>query len=155
MPWVRGFFISVTQTVAGIAAAALTSALFPGPLNVKTKLGGGTSIAQGLFIEMFLTALLVLTVLLLAAERHKSTFLAPIGVGLSLFVAEMAGNSYLSSFAKTTCLLPQEFISRGHRSTLLGRSGHVLFFANLKGITGYTGSAHFWVLSWLRLSTSF
>jgi aquaporin related protein len=91
MPWVRGALISIIQIVAGIAAAGLTSALLPGPLNVKTRLGGGTSITQGLFIEMFLTALLVLTVLLLAAERHKSTFLAPIGIGLSLFVAEIAG----------------------------------------------------------------
>lgn len=30
--------------------------------NVRTTLGGGTSIAQGLFIEMFLTALLVISI---------------------------------------------------------------------------------------------
>lgn len=28
---------------------------------------------------------------MLAAEKHKSTFLAPVGIGLSLFVAEMVG----------------------------------------------------------------
>jgi len=66
-------------------------ALYPGAMNVSTTLGGGTSIVQGLFIEMFLTALLVFTILMLAAEKHKGTFLAPIGIGLALFVAELAG----------------------------------------------------------------
>ncbi len=68
--------------------------LFPGSLNVATNLGGGTTIVQGLFIEMFLTAMLVFTILMLAAEKHKGTFLAPIGIGLALFVAEMAGVYY-------------------------------------------------------------
>lgn len=79
------------QIIAGMAAAALVSCMFPGPLNVTTKLGGGTSIAQGLFIEMFLTAQLVFTIFMLAVEKHKGTFLAPVGIGLSLFIAEMVG----------------------------------------------------------------
>lgn len=62
--------------------------------NVRTQLGGGTSIAQGLFIEMFLTALLMLAILLLAAEKNKATFIAPIGIGLALFVAELLGVYY-------------------------------------------------------------
>jgi aquaporin related protein len=40
---------------------------------------------------MFLTAQLVITIFLLAAEKHKGTFLAPVGIGLSLFVAELSG----------------------------------------------------------------
>jgi aquaporin related protein len=32
--------------------------------------------------------------LLLAAEKHKATFLAPIGIGLALFIAEMVGVYY-------------------------------------------------------------
>lgn len=40
---------------------------------------------------MFLTFELVFTILMLAAEKHKGTFLAPIGIGLALFVAELAG----------------------------------------------------------------
>jgi aquaporin rerated protein, other eukaryote len=43
---------------------------------------------------MFLTAQLVLTVFMLAVEKHKSTFLAPVGIGLALFVAEIAGVYY-------------------------------------------------------------
>jgi aquaporin related protein len=77
--------------IAGICAAAVISAILPGSLNVSTTLGTGVSAAQGVFLEMFLTSLLVITIFMLAAEKHKATFLAPIGIGLSLFVAEMVG----------------------------------------------------------------
>ena len=45
-------------------------------------------------IEMFLTAELVFTIFMLAAEKHKGTCLAPIGIGLALFIAELAGVFY-------------------------------------------------------------
>jgi len=83
--------------LAGMAAAGVVSAILPGPLNVSTSLGGGTTIAQGVFLEMFLTAELVFTIFMLAAEKHKATYLAPIGIGLSLFIAEMTGNNPLST----------------------------------------------------------
>lgn len=91
VPFVRGGFVFVAQMLGAMASAAVVAALFPGPLAVTTSLSGGTSLAQGLFIEMFLTAQLVFTIIMLAAEKHKSTFLAPIGIGLSLFIAELAG----------------------------------------------------------------
>lgn len=72
-------------------AACAVNWLLPGPLAVTTYLAGDTSIGQGLFLEALLTAQLVFTVMMLAAERHKSTFLAPIGIGMSLFAAELAG----------------------------------------------------------------
>jgi aquaporin related protein len=40
---------------------------------------------------MFLTTLLVFTICMLAVEKHKATFLAPVGIGIALFVAELAG----------------------------------------------------------------
>jgi aquaporin related protein len=43
---------------------------------------------------MFMTAQLVLVVFMLAVEKHKSTFLAPIGIGLSLFVGQLVGVYY-------------------------------------------------------------
>jgi hypothetical protein len=69
-------------------------AIFPAPLNVHTTLSEGTSLAQGLFVEAFMTAELVFTILMLAKEKHKSTFIAPVGIGLALFVAEMIGVYY-------------------------------------------------------------
>jgi aquaporin related protein len=77
-----------------MASAGVVSAILPGPLSVSTTLGAGTSIARGVFLEMFLTSLLVFTIFMLAAEKHKATFLAPIGIGLALFVAELVGVFY-------------------------------------------------------------
>lgn len=54
-------------------------------MTVQTSLGGGTSVVQGLFIEMMLTAELVFTIFMLAAEKHKGTFIAPVGKLESLF----------------------------------------------------------------------
>ena len=75
IPWLRGGLIFISQMLGAIASAAVIRALYPGPLNVRTSLGGGTSIVQGLFIEMFLTAQLVFTIFMLAAEKHKGTFI--------------------------------------------------------------------------------
>ena len=91
MPWIRGGLIFISQIIGGIAAAGIVSVLYPGPLNVRTSLGAGTSKAQGVFIEMFLTTMLVFTIFMLAAEKSKATFVAPVGIGLSLFIAELAG----------------------------------------------------------------
>ncbi|KAI9050442.1 hypothetical protein LZ554_005606 [Drepanopeziza brunnea f. sp. 'monogermtubi'] len=94
LPYIRGACLIFAQILGGITAAAIVSALLPGPLTVRTGLGGGTSVVQGLFIEMFLTALLVFTIFMLAAEKHKGTFIAPIGIGLALFIAELMGVYY-------------------------------------------------------------
>jgi aquaporin related protein len=59
--YVRGLVTFSAQIIGSIVAAGIVSALFPGDLNVRTSLGGNTSIARGLFIEMFLTAELVFT----------------------------------------------------------------------------------------------
>ncbi|KAE8381926.1 aquaporin-like protein [Aspergillus bertholletiae] len=88
---IRGVLIFASQIVAGIASAGVVSALFPNALNVGTRLGGGTSISQGLFIEMFLTAQLVFVIIMLAVVKHKSTFLAPVGIGMVFFVTELIG----------------------------------------------------------------
>ena len=91
LPAVRALLVFVAQLLGGICAAAVVSALFPGPLTVETLLGGGTSISQGLFIEMFLTAQLVFVIIMLAVVKHKSTFLAPVGIGLAFFLTELCG----------------------------------------------------------------
>ncbi|KAI0044284.1 aquaporin-like protein [Auriscalpium vulgare] len=76
---------TVAQLAGAITAAALLLALTPGPLSVNTSLAQGVNVAQGTFIEMFITAALVLAVLMLAAEKHTTTPFAPIGIGLTLF----------------------------------------------------------------------
>lgn len=46
---------------------------------------------------MFLTAELVFTIFMLAAEKHTANFIAPIGIGLALFVAQLFGTYYTGS----------------------------------------------------------
>jgi aquaporin related protein len=89
--WMKVLLLIIAQVLAAIAAAAVVSGLFPGPLSVNTSLSSETSVTRGLFIEMFLTLMLLLTIFMLAAEKHKATFIAPIGIGLALFIAELAG----------------------------------------------------------------
>jgi len=91
MSTVRSILVIPSQLIAGIAAAGVVSALYPGPMDVDTVLGGGTSISQGLFIEMFLTAQLVFVILMLAVEKQRSTYLAPLGIGISFFLTELSG----------------------------------------------------------------
>lgn len=82
-----------------MCAGGLVSAMFPVDIaEANSVLGGGTSVTQGLFLEMFFTALLVFVVLMLAIEKSKDTFLAPIGIGLALFVAMIAGKLHSSSY---------------------------------------------------------
>ncbi|KAL9601493.1 MAG: hypothetical protein Q9219_002445 [cf. Caloplaca sp. 3 TL-2023] len=76
LPPVRGALLFFPQMLGGMVAAALVS----------------------LFIEMFLTAELMLTVLFLAAEKSKATFVAPVAIGLALFVAELTGMTQPSVF---------------------------------------------------------
>ena len=80
LTWLRGGLLFVSQMFGAMCSAAVVSALFPGDLAVQTTLGAGTNIAQGLFIEMFLTVQLVFTIFMLAAEKHKATFVAPVGM---------------------------------------------------------------------------
>ncbi|KAK4983858.1 putative aquaporin-3 [Elasticomyces elasticus] len=95
LPWFRALLLLPAQIIGAMCAAAVVSAILPGPIAVvNTTLAPTMSVARGVFLEMFLTIELVYTVLMLAAEKHKGTFIAPIGIGLSLFVAEMAGVYY-------------------------------------------------------------
>ncbi|EME84139.1 uncharacterized protein MYCFIDRAFT_100823, partial [Pseudocercospora fijiensis CIRAD86] len=92
---VRGLLFFPVQLLAAISAAAVVEALIPGSIRqVQTTLAPEVNVAQGLFLEMFLTSLLVFTVLMLAAEKWRATFVAPVGIGIALFIAELAGAVY-------------------------------------------------------------
>ncbi|EEP79042.1 predicted protein [Uncinocarpus reesii 1704] len=73
IPLVRAVVASLAHMVAGVAASAVVAVLFPGPLTVQARLGPDTSVVQGLFVEAFLTAQLMLAVLMLALEKQRAT----------------------------------------------------------------------------------
>lgn len=91
LPPVRGALVTVTQLVAGIFASALVMLLLPGEMNVSTTLSPDTSVVQGLFLEAILTFQLIMAIFMLAGEKHRATYMAPVGIGLALFIAELAG----------------------------------------------------------------
>jgi aquaporin rerated protein, other eukaryote len=89
---VRAAFLIPAQLAASMCAGGLVSVMFPGDISqANTILSTKTTITQGLFIEMFFTAELVFVVLMLAMEKSRDTFLAPVGIGLALFVTMIAG----------------------------------------------------------------
>lgn len=101
LPWVRAAFLVPAQIIASMCAGGLARCMFPGDLAVANSvLSSDTSIVRGLFIEMFFTAFLVFVVLMLSAERSKDTFIAPIGIGLALFVAMLAGKTPIEKTGK-------------------------------------------------------
>lgn len=91
---IRAFLLVSAQIGGSIFSSFLVKVLFPTNFNVRTTLGEGTSLAQGTMIEAILTAELVFTIFMLAKEKHKATFIAPVGIGLALFIGELVGVYY-------------------------------------------------------------
>ncbi|KAF2758694.1 aquaporin-like protein [Pseudovirgaria hyperparasitica] len=90
----RAGLLLVAQLAGSIFASYIVSVLFPTQFNVRTTLSPSTSLVRGVFIEAVLTAELVFTIFMLAKEKHKATFIAPVGIGLSLFIGELVGVYY-------------------------------------------------------------
>jgi len=134
---VRAIACFVAQIIGSIAASAVASAILPGALNIATSLGPNVSIAQGCFLEMFLTCELVLAILFLAAEKHKATFLL-----LSVLV-------WPCSLPKWQVYSIQEDHSTQQEvSVLLLLSGYGL------DIIGFIGSVHYLAVFLLLDSTN-
>lgn len=93
-PAVRAAICIVAQILGATAAAGLVQVMFPGPLAVETTLGGGTTTVQGFFIEVFLTCQLVFVILMMAVEKHRATYLAPVVIGLTLILTLLVGKFF-------------------------------------------------------------
>lgn len=94
VPPIRGVVMVVAQMIAGMAAAGAASAMTPGEIAFANSLGGGASRSRGVFIEAFATALLCLTVLFLAVEKARATFMAPFVIGIALFLGHLIAIYY-------------------------------------------------------------
>ncbi|PWN35956.1 aquaporin-like protein, partial [Meira miltonrushii] len=94
-PWQRAIALTVAQYLGAIAASGLIVGLYPShTLNTRTTLNPAMTINQGFWLEFLMSALLIFTVLMLAAEKHRGTFLAPIGIGLCLLITQLLGQPY-------------------------------------------------------------
>ncbi|KAK0113365.1 hypothetical protein ONS95_013619 [Cadophora gregata] len=94
VPWQRGALLVPTQLLGATAASLLVSDLFPGEFNTQSNLASGVSVNQGFVIEMMMTLLLVFTIMMLAVENHRGSFLAPLGIGIALFMGHMIGINF-------------------------------------------------------------
>ncbi|KIW01322.1 uncharacterized protein PV09_07097 [Verruconis gallopava] len=87
----RSIVLLVSQLMGAIAASALALALFQTIAPLRTTPSDDVSIPRALFIEAAMTAQLVLTILMLAREKHRTTSVAPLGIGLALVFGELVG----------------------------------------------------------------
>jgi len=91
---IRAVLLLIAQITGSCFAAYLVKVMLPSPFNVQTTLGDGTTLAQGVFIEAVCTAELVFTIIMLAKEKHRATHVAPVGIGLALFISELLAVEY-------------------------------------------------------------
>jgi len=98
---VRWALCCFAQMIGAICASAVLLALMPGPIAFNTAPSPGINKGQAVFMEMFMTSFLVLSVLMLAAEKSRSTPFAPIGIGLTLFACELWGLQYTGGSLNT------------------------------------------------------
>ncbi|KAI8618147.1 aquaporin-like protein [Chytriomyces sp. MP71] len=94
-------FTFVAYTVAQVAGATLACTAvdfaFPGDFKGANQVFAGVRLEQAFVIESILTAGLVLTVLFLAVEKSKITFLAPLFIGIYVFVAHIISIPYTNT----------------------------------------------------------
>jgi len=94
VPPLDGLLDIFCQLMGSILASAIAYGLLPPGALAATELGSTTTVTQGLFIEMFITAQVVVAVFMLATEKHKATFIAPVGIGLTVFACILMASTY-------------------------------------------------------------
>ncbi|KAK7190959.1 Aquaporin-1-like protein 2 [Paraphaeosphaeria sporulosa] len=95
--WDRAPYSITAQLFTSVLPSLVISALLPGPVTFNAALDPTVSIACGQFLEMFLTAQLVLTILMLPSRGAK-----PLYIGKALFTTEMASVLSTGSFLNST-----------------------------------------------------
>ena len=91
---VRAVLLFVTQIIAAIAASAVVDGLVGKGLYVTVGLGGDINVVKGFFIETFFTAQLILTIFIMAVEKHDLSRFAPFVIALSIFIAHIGSIYY-------------------------------------------------------------
>ena len=108
---VRFVLLVISQLVAGIVAAGVVRGLVNDGLYVSNTLSPGVTIPKGLFIETFMTAQLVLTVLMMAIEKNDNVPISAFAIGLSIFVAHIGSLYYTGTGINQARTLGPEVVS--------------------------------------------
>jgi aquaporin related protein len=131
----------VSQFLAAMAASGFVAALLPGPLTIATKLDPSISVVRGLFLEAFVTSMLILTILMLEGGPSK-----PMYIGLALFGAELC-----SAFFTGGSLNPAR--SFGPCIIVGFPEYHWIYWLGPLMGSGVASGAH-WIINFVRLEQS-
>ncbi|CCD23691.1 aquaporin family protein NDAI_0C00300 [Naumovozyma dairenensis CBS 421] len=136
----------LSQWIAGMAAGGAAHAMTPGSVKFANTLGNGCSRSRGVFLEMFGTAILCLTVLMTAVEKRASSFMAALPIGISLFISHAALTAYTGTGVNP---------ARSFGAALAAKSFPPYFWIYIVGpILGATLAWSVWqLLQWLDYTT--
>ncbi|KAJ3245327.1 hypothetical protein HDU78_009572 [Chytriomyces hyalinus] len=91
------FVYTVAQLLGATVACGAVSAIFPGDFAGANQIFDGVGTIQAFLLEAILTFGLVLTVLFLAVEKSRITFLAPLIIGIYVFIAHLLAIPYTNT----------------------------------------------------------
>ncbi|KAI8844064.1 aquaporin-like protein [Chytriomyces cf. hyalinus JEL632] len=91
------FVYTVAQLLGATVACGAVSAIFPGDFAGANQVFDGVGTIQAFLLEAILTFGLVLTVLFLAVEKSRITFLAPLIIGIYVFIAHLLAIPYTNT----------------------------------------------------------
>ncbi|KAI9359977.1 aquaporin-like protein [Zopfochytrium polystomum] len=104
---VKALAYSVAQCAGSVAACAVVAAVFPGShgkaffgANAVQAAADGSAVCsagQAFAMEALLTMGLVLVVLFIAVDKHRATFIAPLVIGLYVFIAHLISIPYTNT----------------------------------------------------------
>ncbi|CAG8581362.1 1173_t:CDS:2 [Rhizophagus irregularis] len=89
----RGIFYIIAQFAGAILGSLLVKLFLPAPIAALTTLSDGTTILQGLVIEIITTSLLTLTVYTLAVNE-RGGFMKSFGIGTSVLISVLVAGPY-------------------------------------------------------------
>lgn len=90
---IKGLLYIIAEFLGALVGAYLISLAQPPPDGGATVLAEGTSIMQGLLLELIATSILTFTVLILAIEKPNHTN-AAVAIGWALFISAIALGPY-------------------------------------------------------------
>ncbi|RIB09026.1 aquaporin-like protein [Gigaspora rosea] len=89
---IRGFLYIIAQFLGALLGAYLIEVVQPGQSGGATTLASGTTVMEGLLLEIFCTSILTFAVYILAIDENSDC--PALGIGWALFISAIAAGPY-------------------------------------------------------------
>ncbi|KAF0497702.1 aquaporin 1 [Gigaspora margarita] len=89
----RGFLYIIAQFLGALLGAYLIETVQPGQSGGATTLASGTTVMEGLLLEIFCTSILTFAVYILAIDENADG-MGALGIGWALFISGIAAGPY-------------------------------------------------------------